>query len=167
MRTKLNRILVLLFFCLTFAVQARQGNEISGTVSAIIDGNTIEFISVEKETYVLVLSGIDCPEIGQEFASEAKELLTKIVGGKEVFIVIEGKDRLGNKVGTLKFKGRDPRLDLLARGLAWTVEKDPNPSFEELRKIAQESAKGLWKQENPTPPWTYRREQSMLTAKSN
>jgi endonuclease YncB( thermonuclease family) len=61
----------------------------------------------------------------------------------------------------------DPRVNLLKEGLAWTTERNPDPEFEAHRARAQEKGKGLWKERNPTPPWTYRREQSMMEAKSS
>src|SRR5688572_17740975 len=92
--------------------------EIKGKVSAVVDGNTIEFTSHENETFKLVLSGIDCPELNQEFGNEAKRLLERLADGKEGVVIIEGKDRLGNRVGSLYFTNkRDPRVDLLEKGL--------------------------------------------------
>jgi endonuclease YncB( thermonuclease family) len=141
--------------------------EMQGKIISVFDGNTIELQTIDNEIFKFVFAGVDCPELEQDFGLEAKTYIEKLLSGKEVTVTIEGKDRLGNKVGMLKFKGRDPRLELLARGLAWTVEQNPNVSFEELKEIARKSGKGLWKQENPTPPWTYRRQQTMATAKSS
>jgi micrococcal nuclease len=56
---------------------------------------------------------------------------------------------------------------LLKEGLAWTAEKNPIPELEEYRIKAKEKERGIWKQENPTPPWIYRRQQSMMQAKSS
>ena len=141
--------------------------EIRGKVSAVLDGNTIEFTSVENETFKLVLSGIDCPELDQEFGDEAKRFMERMAVGKEALVIREGKDRLGNRVGSLLFdNNRDPRVDLLEKGLAWTAERNPKPEFDALKESAKNRGKGLWKQENPIAPWTFRRQQSMLTAKS-
>ena len=80
----------------------------------------------------------------------------------------KGKDRLGNTLGEVMIGGKkDPRIDLLTEGLAWTSENHPMADLEGLRVSAQAKGKGLWKQNNPTPPWIYRREQSMLQPKSS
>lgn len=142
--------------------------EIKGKVSSVIDGNTIEFTSQENETFKLVLSGIDCPELNQAFGDEAKRLLERLADGKEGVVIVEGKDRFGNRVGSLFFtNNRDPRVDLLEKGLAWTAEKNPKPEFEVLKESAKNKGKGLWNQENPVAPWSFRRQQTMLTAKSS
>jgi micrococcal nuclease len=55
----------------------------------------------------------------------------------------------------------------LKEGFAWTSEKDPTPELEIHRTEAQQKSKGLWKESNPTPPWTYRRQQTMLAPKES
>jgi len=88
--------------------------------------------------------------------------------GKNVIAQLLGKDRLGNYFALVKIKGKvDPRIELLKNGLAWTSEKNPAQELELYRLEAQQKKKGLWKQENPVPPWTFRRQQSMLKPKSS
>jgi len=152
---------------LVFPANANPG-EIHGKIISVIDGNTIEFVGVENDTFKLVLNGIDCPELGQAFGDVAKTYLEKLVVGKEAVVVIEGKDRFGNKIGSVRLnKGRDPRLELLEQGLAWTSEKNPNPQFETIKEMAKSAGKGLWQQQNPEAPWIFRRQQTMLAPKSN
>jgi micrococcal nuclease len=139
-----------------------------GKVTSVIDGNTIEVTNNEKETVRIVLAGIDSPELSQEFGEEAKLYLEKLVLKKEVTVQIEGKDRKGTPLGVVWVKGKlDARIELLKEGLAWTAEKNPSPELEIHRTSAQEKGKGLWKHSEPTPPWIYRRQQSMLQAKSS
>ena len=79
-----------------------------------------------------------------------------------------GKDRFGNYLAVVKIKGKgDPRIELVKNGFAWTSEKNPSNELEQYRLEAQQKKRGLWKQENPVPPWTYRRQQSMLIPKSS
>jgi micrococcal nuclease len=88
--------------------------------------------------------------------------------GKNVTVSFKGKDRLGNSLAEVRINGKkDPRLELLKEGLAWTEEKNPLPDLEAQRSWAQSKNKGLWKRDNPTPPWIYRREQTMLQRKSS
>lgn len=160
------RVILMSIFLLGFFLCEGLNVEITGKVKSIIDGNTIEFISSEDETFKFVLSGIDCPELNQEFGDEAKKHLEKILKGKEVKLIIESKDRLGNRVGSILLeKGPDPRIELLKRGLAWTQERNPQQEFESLRMEAQSKKVGLWGQEDPIPPWNFRRQQSMLSPK--
>lgn len=63
--------------------------------------------------------------------------------------------------------GEDPRVKLLAEGLTWTSEQNPIPELESLLAKAKAQHKGLWKSVDPTPPWVFRRQQTMLNPKSS
>jgi len=88
--------------------------------------------------------------------------LEKIALDKNVNIKIQGKDRWGNRLGIILIDGKvDPRYELLEAGLAWTTERNPIDEFESIKEKAREKGKGLWKEQDPTPPWIYRRQQTM------
>lgn len=132
------------------------------------NGNTLEVLGADQETYTIVLAGIDSPELTQAYGEKARLYLEKMLLNKDVTIHFQGKDRKGNDLAVVLLKGKsDPRIALLKEGLAWTAEKDPLPELEVHRTSAQEKGKGLWKEENPTPPWTHRRRQSMTQPKSS
>lgn len=159
---------LILFINLTSATAFDNGQTAAGKVVSVIDGNTVEVLTETNEVVLVILADIDSPELTQEFGNEAKEFLEKISLKKEVIVEFRGKDRKGNNLGILLIKGKiDVRIELLQRGLAWTSEKNPNPDLEAHRSSAQAEGKGLWKANNPTPPWIYRREQSMLQPKSS
>jgi micrococcal nuclease len=139
-----------------------------GKVISVVDGNTIEVLGSNHETYVIVLAGIDSPELTQEYGGQARKYLEKMILKKNVTVYFQGKDRKGNHLAVVMLKGEiDPRIALLKEGLAWTAEKDPLPALEVHLTSAREKGKGLWKEENPIPPWTYRRQQSMMQPKSS
>jgi micrococcal nuclease len=142
-------------------------NVIIARVVSVIDGNTIEIVDESNETHKIILAGIDSPELTQKYGEKARKFLEKIALEKNVTVQITGKDRKGVAIAVVTIEDKDPRIDLLKEGLAWTAEKNPAPELESVRQKAQEKGKGLWKQDNPTPPWTYRREQSMMEAKSS
>ncbi len=164
MKTKvLGTLACLLLIC---SVWANEG--ISARVVTVIDGNTLEVIGDDNETIKVSLVGIDCPELGQEYGDKAKKFLEKMILEKDVTVKLQGKDRWGNYLAIVTFKNDvDPRVELLKEGLAWTAEKNPLPEFEEYKEKAREKNKGLWKQESPTAPWIYRRQQTMLQPKSS
>ncbi|MDL5050910.1 thermonuclease family protein [Oscillatoria amoena NRMC-F 0135] len=143
-------------------------NEIlTGKVTSVIDGNTLEVITGDNESYRIVLHGIDCPEIDQEFGDAAKAHLENLILLKEIVIEMKGKDRWGNYVAIVFVNDIDLRVDLLMRGLAWTVEKGAMPALKDLEGRARQRSLGLWEQEDPTPPWVYRRQQSMMVVKGS
>ena len=140
---------------------------ISGKVVTVIDGNTLEVFTSESETYKILLFGVDSPELGQEYGDKAKRYLEKLILDKNVTIEIQGKDRLGNRLGIILIEGEDPRRQLLQEGLAWTAERQPIQEFETIKERAREKGKGLWKEQEPTPPWIFRRQQTMTQMKSS
>ncbi|MBL0742303.1 thermonuclease family protein [Chryseolinea lacunae] len=164
MRTTIGSFMI----AFLFGSAALAGDEVKGKVIAVIDGNTLSIAGDDNQTHQVMLAGIDSPELEQEFGEKAKSFLEKIVLKKEVTVKFTGKDRWGNYLAEVLVNGKeDPRIELLKQGYAWTAEKNPVPDLESYRTSAQQKGKGLWKQENPTPPWTFRRQQTMLQAKSS
>lgn len=164
-------ILIFLSGILSINFNARaeaNGEEIKGKVTSVIDGNTIEITVSDKEKYIILLHGIDSPDPGQNFADVAKLLVEKLLLNKNVTIAIHGKDRTGNRLGDIRVEGlADPKRELIRQGLAWTTDVDPSGELESLKEHAKAQGLGLWSEENPMPPWMYRRQQSMARAKSS
>lgn len=141
---------------------------LEGKVTRVIDGNTLELLADDGHVYTIVLAGIDCPELTQKFGDEAKICLEKLTLNKCASVTPKGRDRAGNTIGEVLVGGKkDPRIQLLKDGLAWTAEVNPDSNLETVRLASQSKKKGLWKEENPTPPWTFRREQSMISPKTS
>src|SRR6478736_5467353 len=83
----MKRILSLMS-AVVVSFMAFANEEISGKVVSVIDGNTLQVIDDAKETYKILLHGIDCPELEQEYGAKAKKLLEKLVLEKEVQVKI-------------------------------------------------------------------------------
>jgi micrococcal nuclease len=142
--------------------------QLTDRVVSVIDGNTLEVMGDDHEMYKILLHGIDCPELDQEFGITARKMLERLVLEKEVLVIIQGKDRLGNRLGVITGNGKsDPRFELLNEGLAWTSEKNPIEELEVIKDKARENSKGLWQEQNPTAPWIFRRQQTMMQFKSS
>lgn len=151
-----------------FALSGAFANDgLPGKVVSVVDGNTVEMHGSDQEKYIIVLAGIDSPELTQAYGGEAKRYLEKLLLQKEVVVHFQGKDRKGNYLAVVLRGKVDARVELLKEGLAWTAEKDPSPELEAHRATAQEKGRGLWKEENPTPPWIHRRQQSAMQPKTS
>jgi micrococcal nuclease len=167
-RIYMKKLIMIAIASCVICITTRANDEIVGNVISVIDGNTLEIAGNDNQVYKVLLAGIDCPEIGQEYGDQAKKFLERLVLRKDVTVRFQGKDRRGNHLAIVMIKGnKDLRVDILKEGLAWTSEKDPSPDLEEYKTSARQKGKGLWKEDNPVPPWTYRREQSMLQPKSS
>lgn len=143
------------------------GGEISGKVKTVIDGNTLEIEDENNEIQLVHLAGIDSPELNQEFGDVAKSFLEKLTLAKKVTFSITGKDRWGKQQAIVYIGNTDIRIEILKEGLAWTAERNPLQELEAVKEVAKEEARGLWKQDNPTPPWTFRRQQTMQQPKES
>ena|SRR5690606_14320688 len=138
---------------------------IMGTVTTVVDGNTVEIVTNDGPMKVL-LYGIDCPELGQAYGREAKARLEKMLLNRQVTVDLIKRDKKGNHYAlVLTDVGEDPRISLLREGLAWTVEDESAQDLEPYRSFAQQKRRGLWQESKPKPPWVFRREQSMLEPK--
>ncbi len=161
--------LVLVMLTLIISASSTKANDVwNARVIAVVDGNTLEVMGPDKDVKKVVLVGIDSPELGQEYGDKAKKFLEKLILEKNVVVKLMGKDRWGNYLAIVTIGDKtDPRIELLKEGLAWTAERNPIPELEIHRTRAQEKGRGLWKEGNQTPPWIFRRQQSMLEAKGS
>ncbi|MTI21652.1 hypothetical protein E1176_11530 [Fulvivirga sp. RKSG066] len=136
-----------------------------GKVVNVIDGNTLEIESKEEGLVKVMLKEVDCPELSQHFGNEAHLFTKKLVYKKKVTVEIKGKDRWGNKLATIKLKnGSQLHEELLKNGMAWASPKEVDLGTIEAQ--AKSSKTGLWNEDNPTPPWVHRRQQTMLKPKA-
>lgn len=164
----MKKLLSLILVVSSMVTAVANGNEFQGKVVEVIDGNTLKVISTENESYRIVLLGIDCPELGQKYGDKAKKCLEKLALKKDVTVQLYGKDRWGNYIGVITTgENLDPRIQLLEEGLAWTSETDSQSDLESTRTVAREKGKGIWKEKHPTPPWEYRKQQSMTEPKQS
>ncbi|HEY8512021.1 MAG TPA: thermonuclease family protein [Cyclobacteriaceae bacterium] len=162
----MRHFLIFLAGVLFFAPSWAGNVKIMGTVTTVVDGNTIE-INTSEGPMKVYLYGIDCPELGQAYGDKAKARLEKLLLNRQVTVDLIERDRNGNYYALVVTDvGEDPRIDLLREGLAWTIENGSVQELEPYRSFAQQKRRGLWQESKPKPPWVYRREQSMLEAKS-
>ncbi|EHD8284737.1 thermonuclease family protein [Campylobacter upsaliensis] len=138
--------------------------ELTGKVSRVIDGDTIELLAkTSKENpynhitkLKIRLYGIDAPELKQAYGKEAKEYLSALVLKQEVSLIIENKDKYDRFVGTLFLKGQDINKEMVKNGYAHAYE-----SFSKKYLAEQADAKmfklGLWQDERVMSPSEFRR----------
>ena len=144
-----------------FLPQQNLGKELTGKVSKVIDGDTIELLAKENPYNHIAklkirLYGIDAPELKQAYGKEAKEFLSALVLKQEVSLIIENKDKYDRFVGTLFLKGQDINKEMVKNGYAHAYE-----SFSKKYLTEQADAKmfklGLWQDERVMSPSEFRR----------
>ena len=136
-------------------------NEISGQVIAIKDGDTIEIL-YDGKPMTIRLAHIDCPEIkkGQPFGKAAKQYTSDLCFGQTVTVINERKfDRYKRLIAVvINEKGENINKELVKAGLAWHFKKySKDDSYADLETVARQNKVGLWADDNPTPPWNWRK----------
>jgi endonuclease YncB( thermonuclease family) len=86
------------------------------------------------------------------------------VAGQQVTIEYQKRDRYGGIVGKVLVNGVDVCLEQVKAGFAWHYKKYQHEHSPEDRQLyaaakirARDERLGLWRENNPNPPWEYRR----------
>jgi endonuclease YncB( thermonuclease family) len=138
-------------------------------VLQVIDGDTVAAIAYGKPVKIR-LDSIDCPEDGQEWGDVATYGLIKLIGGREVFVETHGLDHHGRTLGTLFIWNSDKQEwmnvneRMVTLGHAWVMRlyykhlpKSRQVKLNQLENWAKSKRIGLWQNDNPIPPWQWRK----------
>ncbi len=117
------------------------------------------------------LDSIDCPEDGQHWGDIAAYGLIKLVGGKTVHLEEHGIDPYGRTLATIYVRQSDGDAwqnvneRMVTLGHAWVMRRyydhlpnDRQTKLNRLEAWAKSKKVGLWKTENPIPPWKWRQQ---------
>ena len=127
------------------------------TVVRVKDGDSLVVDSNGREVEVR-LADIDTPEFNQPRGDEARDALRSLVDGKEVRLELIGGDAYRRIVAHVFVGDLDVNAELVRRGLAWVRRAyDPAPSLVALEDGARQAERGLWADEDPVPPWIWRK----------
>ena len=125
-------------------------------VDRVTDGHT----NVLMQPTRVRLHGIDAPERDQPYGPIATAALENMVA-RSVYLVEVDKDRYGRLVGQLYHpkEGYDINALMVCAGYAWWYERyaPDDELLEGCQEEAREAPEGLWEDENPMPPWEWRR----------
>jgi micrococcal nuclease len=129
-------------------------------VVGVSDGDTLTVLRDGKTQVKVRSHGIDAPETGQPFGSRAKQAASELAFGKQVTIREVDTDRYGRTVAEVTLpNGRSLGRELVERGMAWRYEAfAPNDVILLRAQVCAKKVKlGLWADENPVPPWDWRK----------
>jgi len=132
--------------------------DFEGIVTRVIDGDTIEVLTDDKDRHRVRLMCIDAPETKQPYSNASKQKLNDFVGGKYVKIVESpDNDPYGRVLGTVNLAGSNVNFRMVQSGMAWDyVRFTCGANWAKAEAAARKAKRGLWKTDNPLPPWEYR-----------
>jgi micrococcal nuclease len=141
------------------SISAVLASDFTGLVISVLDGDTIEVLHKQHPERIR-LSGIDCPEKGQQYGHQAKQATSTMVFGKEVLLQTYGRDRSGHILADVRLPdGTHVNHTLVKNGWCWWYRKyaPRNTELARLEKHAREAKTGLWISPTHVPPWEWRK----------
>ncbi len=154
---------VITLFSLVFLSLAASADSLTGKVVKITDGDTLYVLDANYKEHKIRLAGIDAPERKQAYGLASRKHLASIVAGQQVTIEYDKRDRYGRIVGKVLLDGIDACLEQVKAGLAWHYKKYQNEQSSEDQRLyadaenkARNERLGLWRENNPNPPWEWR-----------
>jgi len=148
MRFSLN-IAFLLFSIVGFSQQY------TGSIIRVIDGDTFAFQTAEG-SFVIRMYGIDAPERDQTYSRESADFMKQYLN-KEAIIKASGVDKFGRTLAVLFIDGQDINLFSIKNGCAWHFKRySSDQQYADTESYARKNKIGLWKVDNPIPPWEWR-----------
>jgi endonuclease YncB( thermonuclease family) len=156
----------LLLIAMLLAAMSATAESLTGRVVGVSDGDTVTVLDASNKQWKIRLMGIDAPEKKQAFGQKSKANLSDLVFNKQVTVEYSKKDKYGRTVGKILIDGVDANLEQVKAGLAWHYKKyvkEQQVTDRSLYAQAEERAisekKGLWLEDNPIPPWDFRKQQ--------
>jgi endonuclease YncB( thermonuclease family) len=135
-----------------------------GRVVRILDGDTVDLLVAGARTERIRLEGIDAPEKGQAFGTQARKRLASLLFLRDVQVRLGKRDRYQRWIGRIRADGEDINRRLLLEGMAWhfvqyaheqpVAEREADARAEAAARAAR---RGIWGDREPVPPWAWRK----------
>lgn len=146
------------------AAKQLQRRTFTAKVIRIIDGDTMEIL-YQNTPIKVRLAHIDCPEkrSKQPFGTQAKTALSNLCFGQQVTLNSQNSDRYGRLIAVVNnSKKQVVNQEMIKLGMAWHFTKySSDQTYAKLELEARRKKIGLWQENNPTPPWDWRKPKSV------
>ncbi|OAM53402.1 hypothetical protein A7981_07350 [Methylovorus sp. MM2] len=157
---QLIKLLILVALEFTFTNSA-YADQLQGRIIEVFDGDTVTLLS-ENMRVKIQLTGIDAPEMKQDFGVQSKQALSDCALDKIVVIDDYKSGKSGRSIGKVIVDGVDCNLRQVRNGMAWhdtQHSEDQSQVNQQLYADAETMARsnriGLWSQSNPVAPWDF------------
>ena len=156
--------LLIAWWCCSLPSETWAQSYLGGTVSQVVDGDTLTLTDSKQRRTRIRLAGIDAPECSMPSGGEARQHLLQLALGHEVQAHIRGFDRYGRTVAIVELDGSDLNLAMIAAGWAWHDPRYTGKStgawatkYAAAQGAARAHGLGLWDTSSNTEPWKWRR----------
>ncbi len=151
------RTLWIAVVCALLTCSPVRADTIAGRVVTVHDGDTVTVATATGRIKVRLV-GIDSPELGQKWASQARDFTASLVLNKTVVVETTGSDQYGRLLGDIRVDGVDVNEAIVRKGMAWRYDLGGADSqIVAAERAARAEHAGLWTDPSPIPPWQWRR----------
>lgn len=141
-------------------VRVLKNKTFTAKVIRILDGDTMEIL-YQKTPIKIRLAHIDCPEKRgtQPFGDNAKKALSELCFGQNVTVHAQNYDRNKRLIAVvINVKKQVVNQEMIKQGMAWHFKRySSDRLYDQLETEARRNKVGLWQELNPTPPWNWRK----------
>ncbi|MBP1636389.1 MAG: nucH [Acidobacteria bacterium] len=139
------------------AASTPQGRALTGVVTRVADGDTLDVLLADGRTVTVRLEGADAPEGGQAFGDEARRHLRVFAFTQKVAVLVKEVDQYGRLVARVKVGSADASEEMIGAGLAWHFTRySSDERLARLEARARQQRLGLWAASSPEAPWAWR-----------
>lgn len=152
-------IFILLSLCIISSIYAEDSEVVRGSVTKVIDGDTVIIRPYSGKLFKCRLYGIDAPELphdgnpGQPYGRAAARELNNLVLNSSVEITLTGESSYDREICVIKKMGVDINLEMVRRGYARAYRKYLKGPYASTYIAAENEARkmrrGLWRQAYP------------------
>ena len=159
---------------ITPASQAAPLRTVTGTVTKVLDGDTIQVTTPEQTILRVRLYGIEAPETpktdqrtgrvnlpGQPYGEESRKALEDKIVGQQIRLDITDIDQYKRMVGILWIGSRNVNLEMLREGHAEVyfiyLSEPYKRQFLQAQREAKSSKRGIWSLRVYERPTDYRK----------
>ena len=150
----------------TSKIEGPSYSPFSAKTNWIYDGDSFKVKTDDNKTFIIRLFGIDAPEGKQPYGKASTKNLIKLIKNKQVYIQPITKDKYKRFVAKVylinkkdkKIEKKYINLQQIKDGYAWHYKRyaKNEKQFAEAEMEARKAKKGLWVQDKPEKPETYR-----------
>lgn len=134
-------------------------------VIGVMDGDTLNCLTANKEQVRIRLANIDAPEKAQAFGSKARQKLSELAFSQVVLASVQDTDRYGRQIAEIYTYDQNGNVQMpsvnyqmVQSGLAWAYERYlRDKAYLTAQQQAQANKMGLWVEPNPIKPEDFRR----------
>lgn len=150
----MNRLNLLILLCLItgtlVAADSDDPDEIKGTVTAVIEGDTF-LLKTAKQQLKIGIDSVEAPELDEPFGESSRKALVDLIEGKEVTVTRTGGKKTRLLIGIVLLNDQNIGSRMVELGWARQLKKPvPDKELAKLEELAREQKRGIWSDDDPT-----------------